>query len=289
MQHMEKYLESISQSLESLVQIEKQKNQILKTLAENLTGVNLSAVLDTPILTEELTKFTQESSEVHSLTYDLFMQVTKVYMEEERLRIANNKKKKAARRLSINLGNTLEDFFLDHLEDESINVDRAKDGLIIFSRDAQPVATLKFMTDLGFHRGTEWYRYINAVVSDSDENYGVPNDRVYIIVCSLLNSIEKPHVEGLLGKSITSNWDFLHQKTLVSEYLDKYKAGIGMLRNPDRQVYFMASELHPNAMADELYHAKRKGEDSKALLEKLNGYQWLSDIEKLIQEMNTKL
>lgn len=287
----EKFLESISKSLESLVEAQKQNNQLLQVLIENLMGKNVSAVLDTPVFAQQIERLTPNSADSthYSRTYELFMQVTKVYMEEEALRLANFKRKKAARRVSINLGTAIEDFFMEYLEDDQITVERAKDGLIVFYKDAEPCATLKFMSDLGFHRGDGWYEYIDAVVKESQEIYGVTNDRVYFIIGSLRNGVEKPHVERLLGRPISSNWDFLTNEADVDKYLARYLAGVSALADPKKQVYFMASELHPNVLGDVLYEARDDEKKTADLLKVAQEYRWLSDIQKLVNDLNEKL
>ncbi|MCX7568685.1 hypothetical protein OS242_01705 [Tumebacillus sp. DT12] len=291
MNQTEQYFESISKSLESLVEVQKQNNQFLQMLIESLTGKNLSAVLNTPVLAQQIKRLIPNSGDhtPYSRTHELFMQVTKVYMEEEALRLANFKRKKAARRVSINIGTALEDFFMEQLDDDRITVERAKDGLIVFYKEEKPCATLKFMTDLGFHRGEGWYDYIKAVVKESQEIYGVPNDRVYFIVSSLRNGIEKPHVEKLLGRSISSNWDFLTDDTAVDEFLDRYLAGVPALADPMKQVYFMAAAMHPNVLGDELYDSKKNESEYARFVKAAEDCRWLSDINDLIGDLNQKI
>ncbi|KEO82503.1 hypothetical protein [Tumebacillus flagellatus] len=281
------YLASISKSLETLVKVEQQKNELLKSLVEHLAGKEAVSVLDTTALNQVFEQLKEETMpDTHySLTAELFLQVSKVYLDEERLRVLNKKKKKAARRVSINLGNVLEDFFQEYLEDEAVLVERAKDGLIVFKKHDRPLATLKFFTDMGFLRGDYAYQSIQEIVDQSQTQYGVPNDRVFIVVCSLLNSIDKKHVEDLVGK-IDSNWEFLNNHEKVADFVTLFTERMTALEHPKKQVYFMASELHPNVLGDELYHAYEEQRDPADFLKQVETYNWLSDLTDLVQELN---
>lgn len=212
----------------------------------------------------------------------LFKRITDVYVDEEVMRINTHRQKKSSRRVSVQLGSALETFFAEQLEGMGVRIERdKKDGLLIFYKNDTPLAAFKYMNDLGYFRGEKWYGVIEKLVKACMERYGLGNDRLFILVGSMLNSVDKDHVEKILGISISSNTDFLHNHKLVAQYLEKYAAGVTSL-NPESQVYFLAADMHPNVVASELL---ARDEERDAIMLQIDDYNWFCSVEELVDSV----
>jgi hypothetical protein len=265
-------------------------NESLKKIAgslEKIAGANnndLSIIDETDILKEKLSKVTQGL--FTNLEAQLFNMLTDVYLNEEIERVRSNRSKKASRRVSIKLGLTLENFFSSHLNIYGLRIERSKiGGLLVFYKEDNAFATLKYMTDLGYCRGERFYEAIEDIVSLSEDEFGVESDNVFILISSLFNGIEKNHVQQLLNLPIDSNYDFLTNRKFVDTFLDKYISAVEILPQPKEQIYFLASELHPNVIAKDLLNEEL---DKDAIMGYINNYHWLSSISKLIESMKER-
>lgn len=278
LKHLETVLLSIDESLKriagSLEKIAGAKNKEFNIVDE--TGIH--------VLKEKLSNVTHELSS--NLEAQLFNRLTDVYLHEEIERVRSNRNKKAPRRVSIKLGLTLEEFFLSHLNIAGLRIERSKiGGLLVFYKGDSAFATLKYMTDLGYCRGERFYEAIEDIVSLSEDEFSVESDNVFILVSSLFNGIEKTHVQQLLNQPIDSNYDFLTNRNLVDTFLDKYISAIEILPQPKEQIYFLASELHPNVIANDLLN---KEIDNDTFMDHINNYRWLSSISKLMKSIEEK-
>jgi hypothetical protein len=276
--NLENILLSIDESLKriagSLEKIAGAKNKEFDIIDET----------DIHVLKEKLSNVTHELSP--NLEAQLFNRLTDVYLHEEIERVRSNRNKKAPRRVSIKLGLTLEEFFSSHLNIAGLRIERSKiGGLLVFYKEDIAFATLKYMTDLGYCRGERFYEAIEDIVSLSEDEFGVESDNVFILVSSLFNGIEKTHVQQLLNQSIDSNYDFLTNRNLVDTFLDKYISAIEILPQPKEQIYFLASELHPNVIANDLLNEKI---DNDTIMDHINNYRWLSSISKLIESIKER-
>ncbi|GMO00761.1 hypothetical protein [Parageobacillus thermoglucosidasius] len=143
--------------------------------------------------------------------------------------------------------------------------------------------TLHFF--LAKNSGERFYEAIEDIVSLSEDEFSVESDNVFILVSSLFNGIEKTHVQQLLNQPIDSNYDFLTNRNLVDTFLDKYISAIEILPQPKEQIYFLASELHPNVIANDLLN---KEIDNDTFMDHINNYRWLSSISKLMKSIEEK-
>lgn len=69
----------------------------------------------------------------------------------------------------------------------------------------------------------------------------------------------------------------------VNEYVKKFTELTTCLAEPSKQIYVMASELHPNVVADDLH--KMNDEQRKEALKQIDNYNWISDINGLLNEL----
>jgi hypothetical protein len=257
-------LKSIANSLEKLIVNENQENT------------------DTGEIIDEISPGNKESQ--------LFMELTGVYMDEERERIKAGKNKKAARRVSVHLGEKIVDFFSTELPTiPGLKIERSKiGGLITFSKDGETFAVLKLLTDLGYSRSERFYEVIREVQLLAEDEFTVDSDNVFFLISSLHNGIEKSYVERLLGEHIYSLHDFLLNKKQVRSFLDLYINNTPTFSSPKANIYFLASDLHPNVLAQDIINDLEYGDSSYyEMISNVNNYEWFSHIEDLIYEINT--
>jgi hypothetical protein len=270
---MDQSLKSIAQSLERLT---AQSQNVQPSLLEEETN------LDEIIQGDEINPDHKESQ--------LFMDITGVYMQEERDRIKAGKSKKAARRVSVNLGDVIVKFFTKELSSiPQLSIERSKiGGLIVFSMNGEPVAVLKFLTDLGYSRSERFYDVIQDVQNLAEEEFGVAKDNVFFLISSLFNGIEKSFVEQNIGENLVSTQEFLLNKKLVRSFLNNYISN-APFKNPNSNIYFMAAELHPNVLANDILEDLNRItglNDYQEMIHGVNVYDWFSSIEDLIDEIS---
>ncbi|MFE1631065.1 hypothetical protein ACFLFF_30485 [Brevibacillus reuszeri] len=241
---------------------------------------NFSISSTTPVTEADVNDIKEHltSREINQIESILFKKIVQVYFDEELERIRTNRNKKASRRVSVNLGTTLEEFFSEYLSLPNIRVVREKDGLIVFYNENGAFATLKCLTDLGFCRAQKFYEVIDHFVTLSNNKYEVAPENIFIIVTSLRNGIDKTYVEELLNKPISSNLDFLNNSKLVKEFINLYRDGVPLPDAHDK-VYFLAADLHPNVVANELLSEEM---DNEEIFNQIESYQWLSSLDQLI-------
>ncbi|OCA85961.1 hypothetical protein A8F94_14030 [Bacillus sp. FJAT-27225] len=221
----------------------------------------------------------------------LFMKITDVYIAEERARIESGKSKKAARRLSVNIGEELVEFFSKELFSLRIEVERSKiGGLIVFSWNGTPLAVLKYLTDLGYSRSERFYEFINEVQTLAEEEFAVDKENVYFLIASLQNGVEKSYVENILGEAVESIHDFLINKKQVHNFIESYISGIPTYTHPKSNVYILASDLHPNVLANQILDDLERDSglpDYYLFIDNVNNYEWQSWIGALVHQIKT--
>jgi hypothetical protein len=274
-------LSSIDDSLKSIAQALQERNSLL---ASQQNEVDQHISIDTDFFTNVNEQLLHAiKSYPSNLNSALFKELVNVYLNEETERIRSGKSKKASRRVSVNLGATLETFFANHLNIPGLKVERIKEGgLLVFSMSGKVFATMKYMTDLGYSRGETFYEAINNIVDTSKRLFNLEADNVFIIVSSLRNGIEKSYVEGILGQEIESNWDFLINRKSVNEFVGKYLKRIEKFKDSRKNILFLASELHPNVTANDMLNEEINSSD---ILEDIENYEWLSSIDELIESL----
>jgi hypothetical protein len=269
--------------MDSLTKILMSIDGSLKSIAKSLEKISNSGLdeLDKePIQGDEINPNHKESV--------LFEKIMGVYMNEERERLRSGKNKKSARRISVNLGETIADYFLEELSIPHLKVERSKvGGLIVFSQNDTPFAVLKFMTDLGYARSEQFYEVVQETQIMAEEEFGVDKENVFFLISSLYNGIEKAYVEKLIGEELSSNTDFLKNKSQVQLFLYNYINGVHYFKNPSANIYFMASELHPNNLANDVLQDLDYGNGNYyEVYHNVNVYNWFCSIESLFDEIS---
>ncbi|MEH7076236.1 hypothetical protein [Neobacillus drentensis] len=214
---------------------------------------------------------------------DLFKRIINVYYNEEIERIKSNNVRKSARRVSVELGGSMCDFLNQNLKTTGLSFNRFPDGLIIITAKDKWVGAIKIISDLGFHRGDQWFEYAKDIVNHCEAKYGIENNRVFFVISSLRNGLEQKHVAKLLNRDIRSNWEFMNNRTWVDEYVEKFTVLTTCLADPHKQIYVMASAMHPNVIADELH--KMNDDQKRETFKQIEAYDWISDINGLLNEL----
>lgn len=286
MDNQVKVLKSIESLLQNIADSTRQNTQYLKAIFDRMNeqsqDVGNKELLSMEYNMEPITLFNGQSPNKES---ELFRLLTGVYYEEELERMRTNNKKKAARRVSVSLGKVIVEYFDKYVDDQDITVERHTDGLVVISKNNVPLVVIKYMSDLGFCRGEKWYDTIRDIVQISETKYNVDASNVYFIVATLVNGIDKTNVEDTLGESISSNQDFLKDRHKVKEYLDRYINNIDTLMYPHKQVTILATDIHPNVIANELIINENKNE----VLDKITEYEWFSSIDDLLSLIHNNL
>ncbi|WP_318615205.1 hypothetical protein [Sporosarcina sp. YIM B06819] len=225
----------------------------------------------------------QNTNQSHNNSSALFKKLVHVYRDEEIIRIESGRSKKSSRSVSASCGVTLQKFFAKQLNIPGLIIERSKKGgLFAFSIHGKVFATLKYMTDIGYRRGDSFYEVIDDVVKMSKELFDVDADQVFIVVSSLKNSTKKSYVETLLEQKVASNPDFLSNRGLVQQFIEKYLIGISHFLNGRNNVLFMAAEIHPNILANDLLN---KEMPPSTIYEMIDNYGWLSSIDELLERL----
>jgi hypothetical protein len=281
MSQIKTLLESINETLKQLTRATERQNQILQKLLNERTEDEGNPLEGDLIVDLEEVKGLSYIP-VNVLNADLFKRLTDVYYLEEIHRRQSNRSKKSARRVSVKLYETLEDFFYEHIKGvKGLEIKRSKEGFIVFKKDNISVASLKYMTDLGFIRGERWYEEMNKVVETSEKMYGTGT--VFVLIASLFNGVEKSHIEKILHHPISSVGDFLSNETLTRTFVDRYTDGLKVI--PKERCFILSASKHPNVMVDHLL----KTENKEEFIQALDGEPWFSHIEDLIHQLRVLL
>ncbi|RAP75837.1 hypothetical protein [Paenibacillus montanisoli] len=216
-----------------------------------------------------------------SLNAELFLAVTDVYYHEEEERIRLGNAKKSGRRVNVELTSMISAFFSKHLDD-TFQAERETDGFVYVFKEGKAVCAIRFITDMGFIRGDAWYKIADELVSKL--RYGLKHDQVFFIVSTLRNGLDQTHVQRYLGKDIGSNWQFMNDRHAVMTYLAKVQAHTSCLAEPGKQLLFMASELHPNILADDLHKMTPEMREEKR--KEVQRYNWIHRIEPIMDQIN---
>lgn len=275
--------------MDNLINVLSNINDSLIRIAEALERQNSESERKAPIpffATEQAEQIKEQllndPEEIQSsLESVLFKQLTDVYFTEELERIRTNRNKKSSRRVSVMLGEVLVAFFTQNLGIYNLSVARETDGLLVFYKDEKAFATLKYLTDLGYCRSNRFYDVIRHFIDISERKYDVPKENVFILVASLHNSIEKSFVELKIKEAITSNNDFLNNKTQVRKFIDKYKED-SPLPNCHHKIFFLASEIHPNDIAFELTTNPQFQDE---IFRKIESYDWYCQLKVLLDNI----
>ena len=264
-------------------QIIIQSNNELKKLFHGEYGLRENTLNENPTESETLPYSITAEDSSGNVNVDLFKRIITVYFNEEVERIKSNNVRKSARRVSVELGGTMCDFLNQHLQGTGLKFKRFPDGLIIVRDGDKEVGAIKVLSDIGFHRGKQWFEYVEEIVEHCSKKYEIENDHIFFVIASLRNGLDQKHVSKLLNRDIRSNWVFMNNRPLVDEYVNKFIDLTTFLPDPQNQIYIMASELHPNVIADDLH--KMNEQQKKELFKQVEEYNWISDLNDFLDAL----
>lgn len=267
-------------NIKLLIDEQKKTNMYLKLILEHFTEKSEIQRKEYP--GKEL--ILQFNSNINS---DLFKRLIQVYSNEELERLKSNNKRKSARRVSVELGGTMCDFLNQHLIDHGVESSRLPDGLVVLTYNGKYVGAIKLITDMGFTRGEKWFEYAEGIVEHCEKKYDLENNQIYFIVSSLRNGVEQGYINKLINEEVRSNWEFLNNRKITDEFVDKYAELTISLAEPKKQIYFLASELHPNVIADDLH--KMTEDQKRETYNQIESYNWINDLNELLEVIKKSL
>lgn len=249
---------------------------IAKQLDPTFIPLQQTAFNTTPIAPNE--NFTTHSP--ITLEEELIIETSKVYLDETKRKSIENLQRKSTRKISDNLL-LMQLKFLSKYLLPNYTVSRGKNGSIIVSKENVPVALIRFYTDLGFHRGEHWSKDISNMISISN-SLSIPTDNIFLVVLSNLNGLDNQHIASTINNSISTK-DILNStninllKKYCKLYIDSFNI---LLPNPQAQMFFLASDLHPNVIAEDIFNNPNTVID-------LANYAWLSTpLNKILNFIN---
>lgn len=222
----------------------------------------------------------ESAVEPPNLNAELFLGVTNVYFEEEGERIKLGIERKSGRRLNVGITNTISDFFNRYLG-EGYTAERETDGSVYVWKNGEAICAIRFITDMGFIRGDKWYEIANELVSKV--KFGLKKHQMFFIVSSLRNGLSLGQVEEYLGRKVVSSWQFMNDRDAVSEYVAKVQTNTTCLADPEKQLVFLATSLHPNVLADDMYKLPPDLRDEKR--NEVRNHPWIHNIETIIDQI----
>lgn len=213
-----------------------------------------------------------------SLELDFLQRITQVYVKEEKMKKEKSLKRKSAVRVSNELGGTIADFLNEHM----VNlIASSQEGYILLQREGENKALFRFQTDLGFCRGEAYYDAVKHGLMTA-RRHGVPEENTFFMIGSIKNSIDHAHVQKILNReNVPSNSVIMTSSNheLLDEYLQGYVNSIPHLTNPDKHIFFLTTDIHPNTLAWEILNENKNVWDNVTFLK--------PSISKLMETLNS--
>lgn len=228
---------------------------ILNRIAKSLESIekSLKQIADKQLPSDERRKVISKES---SLELDFLKRITQVYVKEEEMKKEKSLKRKSAVRVSNELGGTIAEFLNQHM----VNlIASSQEGYILLQREGKNKALFRFQTDLGFCRGEAYYDAVKHGLMTA-KRLGVPEENTFFMIGSIKNSIDHAHVKKILNREkVPSNSVITTSSNheLLDEYLQGYVKSIPHLINPDKHVFFLTSDIHPNTLAWEIINKNK--------------------------------
>lgn len=213
----------------------------------NPNFVPLSSESPVPTASNFITHFPQ------TLEEELFILTSNIYLDEAKRKLAENLKRKSSIKVSQSLLSLQIDFLSKYLS--GYDIYEGGNSSIIISKNNTPISLIRFYSDLGFHRGSHWKNDINNMLSIAN-NLGINKRHIFLVVLSNSNGLDNQHICSTLNQAI-SNKDILEDNNIdiLRNYCNSYiKSFSSLLPNPHKQLFFLASKLHPNGIAEEIFN-----------------------------------
>lgn len=199
-----------------------------------------------------------------NLSEELFMKLVMVYVEETKRKHGLNLKRKSGVLLAKKSTELYIKFLNNHLSD-GYSASESKENptfLIIRNEKEVPVSILRFITDLGYQRGTEFGEKELKDISALASKLGISQDKIFVVIVSMINSLSEPDVKNVLGDAKMTNKKLLSNPKKLRYYSNEYiKSFAKIIKNPEDHIFVWSYDLHPNVIADDVYNNKRNIKD----------------------------
>ncbi|MGL5900298.1 MAG: hypothetical protein ACRCZW_11680 [Lactobacillaceae bacterium] len=209
-------------------------------------------------------EFSSEITGQMNLSQELFMKLVMVYVEETKRKHDLNLKRKSGVLLAKKSTELYIEFLNNHLSD-GYSVSESEENptfLIIRNEKRDPVSILRFITDLGYQRGTEFGKIELKAISDLAKKLGIPQNKIFVVIVSMINSLSEPDVKNVLGDNKMTNKKLLTNPKKLRYYSTEYiKSFAKVINNPEDHIFVWSYDLHPNVIADDVYNNKRNIKD----------------------------
>lgn len=205
-----------------------------------------------------------EITDQMNLSQELFMKLVMVYVEETKRKHELNLKRKSGVLLAKKSTELYIEFLNNHLSD-GYSVSEFEENptfLIIRNEKEVPVSILRFITDLGYQRGTKFGEIELNVISALARKLGIAQDKIFVVIVSMINSLSEPDVKNVLGDNKMTNKKLLTNPKKLRYYSTEYiKSFAKVINNPEDHIFVWSYDLHPNVIADDVYNNKRNIKD----------------------------
>ncbi|MFE1629737.1 hypothetical protein ACFLFF_23590 [Brevibacillus reuszeri] len=181
----------------------------------------------------------------------LFSELTRVYLEEEEVRVRQKLKRKSSQRISRVMHERVGEFLAERLARLSFQV---QDGLIFVKRDEQLLGVLKCIPDLGSYDTPSWNATIARFAKQYQKRYKLAPEQLLFVVCSLAKSLDAAHAKALTGVDVWSGTALTTPayRDALQAYVGKCVEAMDAIPKPWEQLYFLSADVHPNTLATQL-------------------------------------
>ncbi|TGV30915.1 hypothetical protein [Brevibacillus parabrevis] len=181
----------------------------------------------------------------------LFLELVRIYVEEEEIRVRQKLKRKSSQRISRVMHERMGAFLAERIAGISVQV---MDGLLFLQVQGQTVAAIKCIPDLGSYDTPSWNATIARFAKQYEKRYKLAPDRLLFVVCSLAKSLDAQHAKALTGIDVWCGSALTAPvyREALQTYVSKCVEAMDAVPNPRGQVYFLSPGAHPNTFACQL-------------------------------------
>lgn len=187
---------------------------------------------------------------------ELFFKIVNVYVEETKRKSNLTLKRKSGVLLAKNSNKVYIEFLSNRLPVGYTVSELESNPTFIVIRDKQnkPKSVLRFITDLGYQRGIEFGKKELVEIKKIAKKLNISEDQIYVIVLSMINSLDEKDVKDRLKDPMITNRQLLGNRTQMKNYVFSYIESFSrIIPNPTEHIFVLSYNLHPNIIADELF------------------------------------
>jgi hypothetical protein len=247
---MSSVLDTILQELRAL---RKDVDMIKQVLLPDMTGGGEHQKGDDDVVA---------GNQVLSTNADFFKGIVDIYKQEQARKKAVGNRWASGRLVARNIAEYLTAYLRHHLKtlfpDIEVSTESApgRDPVYVVVRrrgEEGPRAVVRWWTDLGYRRGKHWFTELQPLVHKECSHLGAKPGQVLLLVGTMVNSLDNAYVKtelralGLEAPPVTELCQ-PENRSLLEAFLKRYVGSIdpNVIPDPQTQVFFLASNLHPN-------------------------------------------